>query len=394
MTKPEEYLGFVTKLIAKYDKTKICDSNVLCKVSAMTTMKEIASKTGVSVSTVSLVLNNRDEGRVKPHIAQLVRDTAADLGYEPNVLARSLRTNKSHMLGFISVEVATTPYAGGIIQGAQDAAGELGYMLLTVSGDNHDAIEAEIAALKRYGVDGFCYSTMSNRIAHIPPSLTQYPLVLVDAAGDNSTYPAIEPNEELIGYDATTRLLEASCKRIAYVGCSEIMLAQEGRLAGYKRALDEHGIAFNASLVCNVLNNEPALDSVDALFTREKPDGFFCFNDARAWYVYECAARRGLIVGRDISIVGVDNHRVFAETLAPQLTTIELPHYEMGYWGVNKLVSMIESRPIDESSWPHTTAPMPSLDSDNPVKIHCTLLEKGSVQNSQDKGQAQRITNL
>ena len=80
------------------------------------------------------------------------------------------------------------------------------------------------------------------------------------------------------------------------------------------------------------------------MFDAEHPDGFFCFNDARAWYVYECAARRGLTVGKDISVVGVDNHRVFAETLEPMLTTVELPHFEMGYWAVAKLVSIIEGR--------------------------------------------------
>ena len=98
-----------------------------------------------------------------------------------------------------------------------------------------------------------------------------------------------------------------------------------------------------------------------------------------AWYVYECAARRGLTVGKDVSIVGVDNHRVFAETLEPQLTTVELPHYEMGYWAACKLISMIERKPVDSSSWPNTTAPMPPLDSPIPAKIHCALIEKGSV---------------
>ena len=119
--------------------------------------------------------------------------------------------------------------------------------------------------------------------------------------------------------------------------------------------------------------------AVDNLFDERNPAGFFCFNDARAWYVYECAARRGLTVGKDVSIVGVDNHRVFAETLEPQLTTVELPHYEMGYWAACKLISMIERKPVDSSSWPNTTAPMPPLDSPIPAKIHCALIEKGSV---------------
>lgn len=273
----------------------------------MTTMKEVAERTGVSVSTVSLVLNDRDEGRVKPAIAEQVRATAKRLGYRPNPLARSLRTSKTRILGFISEEIAATPYAGGIILGAQDAASKLGYMLLTVNTDGNSDEAREIATLKRYGVDGFLYAKMSNRFTDVPKPLHDYPLVLVDATDRTGRYASIEPDETLIGYDATKRLI-----------------------------------------------------------------------DARAWYVYENAARRGLVVGRDVSVVGVDNHRVFAETLEPQLTTVELPHYEMGYWATRKLVSLIEGREPDDDE-PETTAPLPPLDASTPAKIHCTLIDKQSV---------------
>ena len=342
-------------------------------------MKEIAEKTGVSISTVSLVLNGRDQGRINPSLAALIRSKAAELGYKINPLARSLRTNKTRILGFISEEVATTPYAGGIILGAQDAASTYGYMLFTVSTDGKASEENEIATLKRYGVDGFFYSKMSNRISTVPESLNDYPVVMVDATDHDNRIPSVEPDEFMIAYDATNRLIEADCERIAYVGCSESMIAQDGRLAGYQAALRDAGRDFDLSLVCNVLNNGPALRRVSELFDESHPDGFFCFNDARAWYVYECAARRGLTVGKDISVVGVDNHRVFAETLEPQLTTVELPHYEMGYWSACKLISMIEGKDVDTSIWPETKAPLPPLDAPIPAKIHCALLEKGSV---------------
>ena len=345
----------------------------------MTTMKEIAQAAGVSVSSVSLVLNGRDSGRINPQLANRIRETAERMGYQPNVLARSLRTNRTYMIGFISVEVATTPYAGGMIQGAQDALSSLGYMLLTVNGDTEQALESEIRALKRYGVDGFLYSAMSNRVMTVPKSLAKFPLVLVDAAEETNRFPSIEPDEFRIGYDATTRLIEAGCSRIAYVGCAEPMVAQTGRLAGYRQALMDHGRGFDERLQCDVLNNGPALTAVSDLFDAEHPDGFFCFNDARAWYVYECAARRGLTVGKDISVVGVDNHRVFAETLEPQLTTVELPHYEMGYWSACKLISMIEGKDVDTSSCPSARASLPPLDAPIPAKIHCALLEKDSV---------------
>lgn len=345
----------------------------------MVTMKEIAQQAGVSVSTVSLVLNNRDEGRVRSNVADQVRAIAKQLGYKSNPLASSLRTGRTHILGFISEEVATTPYAGGIILGAQHAAQQLGYMLIVVSTDAQADEDQEIDALKRYGSDGFLYAKMSNRITRVPAALKDTPLVLVDATDEEGMIPSVEPDEFRIGYDATMRLVRAGCERIAYVGCAETMIAQNGRLEGYQAALKDAGRPYDERLVANVLNNDPALAAVDRLFDEVHPDGFFCFNDARAWYVYECAARRGLTIGHDISVVGVDNHRVLAETLAPMLTTVALPHFEMGYWATIKLVSMIEDRPLDGLEWPETTAPLPPLNAPIPAKIHCTLIEKHSV---------------
>ena len=301
----------------------------------MVTMKEIANKAGVSVSTVSLVLNGRDEGRVKSKIADNVRAIATKLGYQSNPLASSLRTGRTHILGFISEEVATTPYAGGMILGAQTAASQFGYMLITVSTDGENSESEEIAALKRYGTDGFLYAKMSNRITHVPSSLAKTPLVLVDATDSLGKIPSVEPDEFQIGYDATTRLVKAGCARIAYVGCLEPLIAQDDRLEGYQAALRDAGLDYDDHLVVNVLNNGPALTAVSDLFD--------------------------------------------AETLEPMLTTVELPHFEMGYWAVAKLVSIIEGRSMDDVSWPATTAPLPPIDAPIPAKIHCTLIEKASV---------------
>lgn len=356
-------------------------------------MKEIAEKTGVSVSTVSLVMNNRDAGRIKPAIARKVRRTAEKMGYKVNPMARAMRTNRTHIIGFVSEEVATTPYAGGIIAGAQDAASQRGYMMLTVSSDSRGDEEGQVAALKRYGVDGFVYAKMSNRIIDIPSYLTDLPIVLADVTDRAGEIPSVEPDEFAIGYDATKRLIDAGCERVAYVGCEDQSLpAQQGRFEGYRTALADAGREVDEMLVRNVAYNGEALAAVSNLFDTAKPDGFFCFNDARCWHVYECAARRGLTVGRDLSVIGVDNHRVFAETLSPRLTTVELPHYEMGYWAAAKLIECIEqpsntsnaisNTQTDSSNMfdmPKTTAPMPPLDSPIPAKIHCALIEKESV---------------
>lgn len=342
-------------------------------------MKEIAEKTGVSVSSVSLVLNGRDSGRVKPEIARRVRETAKELGYKPNPLARSLRTSHTRILGFISEEIATTPFAGGIILGAQDAASIFGYMLITVNTDGKSNEEEEIAALKRYGVDGFLYAKMSNRIADVPSSLSDYPTVLVDAVDRAGLLPSITPNEVAIGYDATRRLIDAGCTRIAYIGCSEPMVAQTLRFKGYRQALAEAGLPFDDALHTDVMFHKPAQDAVDRLISEQRPDGVFCWNDARALYAYQSALKLGLTIGRDLSVVGVDNHRLIAETVVPELTTVELPHYEMGFWAVCKAISLIEHRALPTDDFPRTRAPLPPLDGPAQVQVRCSLIEKDSV---------------
>lgn len=345
----------------------------------MITMKQIAKATGVSVSTVSLVLNNRDRGRIKPETARLIRRTAKRLGYRPNPLARSLRTSKTGLLGFISEDVATTPFAGGIIQGAQDAARALGYIMLTVNAKGPSEEEAEVAALKRYGVDGFLYAKMFNRITTVPDCLRGDPIVLVDATDADGTSPSVEPDEFAIGTDATRALIDAGARKISYIGCQDPIIAQKERSHRYRQALKDAEMPVRESLMPKVGDSRFALRAVDRVFEEEEPDGFFCFNDARAWYVYECAARRGLTVGRDISVVGVDNHLVLAQTMTPRLSTVALPHYEMGYWAVSQLVSLIRQQAISMDDAPETIAPLPPLGGPYPARIHCRLIHKESL---------------
>ncbi|MBI0086342.1 MULTISPECIES: LacI family DNA-binding transcriptional regulator [Bifidobacterium] len=345
----------------------------------MTTMKQIAKELGVSVSSVSLVLNNRDHGRIKPTTAKQIRQTAERLGYQPNPLARSLRTSKTGLLGFISEDVATTPFAGGIIQGAQDAARASGYIMLTVNAKGTEEEEEDVAALRRYGVDGFLYAKMYNRVTTIPDYLSGSPIVLVDATDADGVSPSVEPDEYLIGVDATNALIGAGAKRIAYIGCQDPIIAQKERSRGYRQALKNAGIPILNSLMIRVGNNETALRDVEKLFDEEHPDGFFCFNDARAWYVYESAARRGLTIGRDISVVGVDNHLVLAQTMTPRLSTVALPHYEMGYWAVSQLVTNIRHEHIKMNDVPETLVSLPPLGGPYPVKIHCPLIYKESL---------------
>ena len=123
------------------------------KAKPLVSIKDIAKEAGVSICTVSLVMNNKDRNRVSKAVAQRVRETAQSMGYKPNSAARTLRTSRSYALGFITDEIATTPYAGRVLMGAQEAARKLGYILLTVNtGNNRELENQEIAALRQYRV--------------------------------------------------------------------------------------------------------------------------------------------------------------------------------------------------------------------------------------------------
>lgn len=347
------------------------------------TMKQIAEDLGVSISAVSLVLNGHANGRIRPELAQRIHEETQRLGYKPNRMARSIRTNRTYILGFISDEIATTPFAGRLILGAQTAAQQLGYTLLVVNTNGDDELEAqEIATLKQYGVDGFLYARMFNQTVQVPESLRKDPLVLLDAREAQSNIPSIVPDEIQIGKDATTRLIDAGCRRIAYIGADGDLDAEQGRMQGYRQVLEKAGLPFDDNLVIHPHIGTQTSQEVQELTERFHPDGFFCFNDARAWSVYMEAAKHGVVVGKQISVVGVDNHQVIAETFTPRLTTIELPHYEMGYWGTQKLVSLIDGADANDAvKHAHTRAALPSL-SRRHARIHCALVEKESVAES------------
>lgn len=309
----------------------------------LVSIKDIAKEAGVSVCTVSLVMNNKDHNRVSKAVAQKIRATAKNMGYKPNSVARTLRTSKSSTLGFVTDEIATTPYASKVLEGAQDAASKLGYILLTTNTNNDAELEKqEISALLRYNVDGFLYAMMFHRKVDIPEVLEGSPTVVVDSEDAAGRVPSVYPDDELAGYDATNRLIQAGCRRIVYYGSATSIVAQEQRLTGYRRALAEAGIPFDDALVVEVSEFTNADDEAARVFDEIKPDGIFCFNDVRATFIYEAARERGVRIGADVSVISIDNQPFITNVIKPSLTTLELPHYEMGFEAVRQLVTILD----------------------------------------------------
>lgn len=351
----------------------------------MVSMKDIANQAGVSVGTVSLVLNGKTENRVSQKTIEKVLRIAKELHYEPNVAAKTLKMRKSHTIGFITDSIGSSPYAGTVLLGAQDAARKLGYVLLVVNTNGDAQVEKQaISVLRGYQPDGYIYALMYHQMVTLPDELEGIATVVVDAEDQRGEVPSYFPDEFSIGYDATKRLIDAGCTRIAYIGSPQGIVAEINRYEGYRQALADAGLAFDDKLVVHyeieaLADNEAA--AARHLISSAQPDGIFCFNDQRAAVVYDAARELGLAVGRDISIVGVDNQAIIAPLLIPRLTTVELPHYTMGYEGVLRLIAQMDGvevlKPL-ASSDAHVATVLRQINTQS-VSIRCELLDKESV---------------
>ncbi|WCI08165.1 LacI family DNA-binding transcriptional regulator [Arthrobacter sp. OVS8] len=329
-------------------------------------IREVAKAAGVSVTTVSHALNDATSSRVNPQTQQHVRAVAKDLGYAPNRLASGLRNQRSQILGLVSDEITTTPFAGAMIRGAQDAAYERGYVLMVVnSGRDLELENREIRTLQQHQVDGIVYARMYHQGVSLPEELGTLPTVLLDAVTADRSISSVVPDEVAAAETAVEALVKAGHTRIGMLGNGDDIPATHGRLQGFRNALARHGLRFHAELVtAGVADTQGGREAALELLQRpERPTGLFCFSDRVAMGAYQAAAALGLRIPEDVSIVGTDNLELIAAALWPGLTTVALPHYEMGRWAVTRLLDDIEG--------PETAAVQ--------EKFSCPLIERGSV---------------
>ncbi len=311
-------------------------------------LRDVAAAAGVSITTASLILNGKTES-FSVSTVERVQGVARDLEYRPNVLARSLRTQRTHTIGLISDKIATTPFAGAMIRGAQEAAWKSGHILVLMDTEGErDLEEKALEAILDRRVEGLLYARMNHQVVSIPKSITLLPAVLLDARDPEATLPSVVPDELGGAGSAVRHLIEQGHSRIGYVQNPDPVPASEERLAAYRSTLEQAGLDYDPSLV--VYDRlEPggwSPEVKDLLIGSDRPTALFCFNDLTALRAYQSARRVGLDIPDDISIVGFDNLETIAPWLDPGLTTVQLPHYEMGRWAVERLERMIDGEDL------------------------------------------------
>ncbi|MBI0062067.1 LacI family DNA-binding transcriptional regulator [Bifidobacterium apousia] len=337
----------------------------------MVTLQDVAKAAGVSIATASWAINDSKDARIPQETRQRVRKVAVSLGYRQNALARGLARGQSDSIGFISDGVATSPFAGQVIRGAQAEAWQNGKILLVVDTNGDKRIEKEtFAFMMERQVEGIVYSTWVHHAVEPPKELRQVNSVLVNCFDRRRQYPAVVPNEIQGGRSATEILLKAGHRRIAFVNDIDSSPAAIGRLEGYRQALSSYGVQFDPSTIIRAPSNqEGGYRSIEAVLAT-KATAVFCHNDRMAMGLYDALHERGLKVPDDISIVGFDNQEVISAHLHPALTTVALPQYELGVLGIRTLLESTEQvKPqTDEASQTkrkiiHVTCPIIVRDS-------------------------------
>ncbi|RKN48557.1 LacI family DNA-binding transcriptional regulator [Micromonospora endolithica] len=311
--------------------------------SARPSQRDVARLAGVSRTTVSFVVNEVTDVAIPEATRAKVWAAVAQLGFRPNELARGLRSRRSGVLGLVTDAIATTPYAVGIISGAQEAATRHGRTLLIVDTDGVGESMLDTAAtMIRWQAEGLLLATDHHRELTLDGDLGGLPpTVLVNCADAQRRLPAVVPDERQGGRLATATLIEAGHRRVGLVNGPPDYPASAGRLAGWRDAHAAAGLTVDERLVRvgDWWQESGYARAADLLDLPDPPTALFCANDWMAMGAYDLLRERGLRVPDDVAVIGFDNREEIAAHLRPALSTVALPYREMGRYAVDRLVA-------------------------------------------------------
>src|SRR4051795_13154793 len=306
------------------------------------TLRDVARAARVHPGTVSRALNAETRGLVNEETAERVMRAAAELGYRPNPIARGLKTNRSFTVGVLVPDL-TNPLFPPIVRGIQDRLEQAGYTPLIANTDNDaDRERNDFEAMRARQVDGVITATA--RLDHgvlDEMAAGGFPIVLVNRRLEDGPLSSATANDYLGAQMAVEHLAGLGHTRIAHLGgpqeVSTGLARYDGFASGMSRAVlkpDPALVRFGRSFT------EPEGARVCVEILRGKPTAIVCGNDLMALGCYDVFAERGIRCPEDISVVGF-NAMPFSDRFNPPLTTIGIPHYEIGATAADLLLERL-----------------------------------------------------
>lgn len=332
----------------------------------MATMKDIAKLAGVSTSTVSHVINK--SRYVSEEISVRVNSAAQQLNYRPSALARSLKVNRTKTIGML-VTTSTNPFFGEVVKGVERSCYHQGYNLILCNTEgDHERMRESINTLLQKRVDGLilmCSSLEGERI-EVFEQYPDIPVVVMDWGPMLFTSDKIQDNSLRGGYLAAKHLIDSGHTEIGCITGPLVKHQAQMRYEGYKRALNESGLDFNANWIIEAdFECEGGFEAFNKMLAKGRlPSAIFVCNDMMAMGVINAANAKGIRIPEDISIIGYDDIHI-AKFMSPSLTTIHQPKYRLGKAAVEALLNRLEKGATDAQV----------------VQLEPTLVERATVRN-------------
>jgi LacI family transcriptional regulator len=301
---------------------------------------DVARLAGVSPATVSFVLNRTSGQTISDETRQRVLQAVAELDYRPNRAAQGLRQGRSATVGFVSHDVDFGEFAASAIKGVHEACIRQGNLLLLVNtgGSNRQAQQL-IADLLDRQVDALIFAAVGTRQVILPDAASRVPTVLLNCFASDDLVPAVVPDEERGGREATQALLDLGHRDIAYLTGKPGQWATKARLRGFHDALRGAGLnPREHTVLSGNYHADSGYDLVRALLRRGPvPTAIMCGNDRMAVGALLGLLEAGIRVPEEMSVMGYDDQFQLAAEIRPALSTVRLPYDAMGRQAAEQL---------------------------------------------------------
>lgn len=310
----------------------------------MATIRDVAKKAGVSVATVSYVVNGTRN--VASETEQRVRRAMKKLEYHPNAAAQSLRTRSTHVVGLVISDISN-PFFATLVKGAEDCARQNEYSILICN--TSEKMEDELVYLQllsRRRIDGMLLASTGKNDEMISRLIDRgMHIVFIDRKLDGITAPSVLSENEEGAYQATMHLISLGHTRIGIVvGLPEVSTTTE-RLHGYEHALSKNGITMDDALVTYGGSQiEGAELACEKLFNLpDRPSAVFAGNNLMTIGVMKQLRKFGIRCPQDVSVVGFDDFE-WASCFEPTLTAVAQDPYRIGFTAIEQLFKVLSGK--------------------------------------------------
>jgi len=315
-------------------------------------IKDVAKEAGVSIATVSRVLNDIDV--VNEETKKKVQEAIQKLGYRPNIVARSLKTQRTKTIGILIPDISSQFYPE-IVRGAEDVSNIYDYNVILCNSDLDAEKEKEyLRVLKEKMVDGVLYMSSS-----LKPDITELireldlKTVLVESSDEEGTFPSVTIDNVKAGYDAANYIINKGNKDIAYIGVAKDAGNAWGhRYKGFEKAMKEHNIEINKDMVFfGDLRTETGYKGIAQILKKASSiDAVVCASDEIAMGAINALRENQLSVPQDVDVIGFNNI-YSARVYYPNLTTVAQPMYDMGSIAMRMLIKLINQKTIEQGHY-------------------------------------------